>query len=423
MTVPPVTLATAVALPYPGHDVQPPPIPADEPARLAALRRYEILDTEDEVAFDRVTRLASALFGVPVALVSFVDAHRQWFKSCVGLADRETPREWSFCSHAILEPEVLVVPDALVDPRFEDNPLVTGPVHIRFYAGAPLRTRAGLGLGTLCVIDTRPRHDFGSLERERLADLAALVVDELELRSMAGDLTAARDAARRANDAKTTMISFISHELRSPLTTIFGFADILTASELPVAQHDAAERIARAAEHMNAIVDDLLDVTRLEQGELALACEDVVVTEVIDEVVKQARPLATDHDVAVAIGDVVGVGVEVAADRVRLRQVLWNLVSNAVKYNRPGGDVQVGAKPSGSRVVISVTDTGRGIPAADREAIFTPFVRLAGAADRQGVGLGLAICRRLVEQMGGSVTVTDAPGGGSRFEVTLPAAG
>lgn len=157
-------------------------LPSDEVARLQALGRYAILDTLPEEAFDRLTRLAARLFGTPTALVTFVDQERQWFKSCFGLDFQETPRNESFCAHTMQRPQVMVVPDATRDARFRDNPLVTEHPNIRFYAGAPLITRDGFGLGSLCIISPEPRASFSEEDAARLTDLAALAMDELEWR-------------------------------------------------------------------------------------------------------------------------------------------------------------------------------------------------------------------------------------------------
>jgi len=164
-----------------------------EEERIKALHRLDILDTPGEERFDRFTRLATASFGVPMALVSLVDTDRQWFKSCIGIDSPGTPRSVAFCSHAVALDDLLVVPDARLDERFADNPLVTGAPHIRFYAGQPVRSLDGQPLGTLCIIDTRPRMlDDGG--RRMLRDLAQLVQDELNR----GVLVAARDAAQQA---------------------------------------------------------------------------------------------------------------------------------------------------------------------------------------------------------------------------------
>ena len=172
------------------------PLPSDEEARrLQALSRYEVFGTEPEPAFDRITRLAARIFRVPVVLITLIERDRQWFKSHHGVDLCATSREVSFCSHAILLParEVFVVPDAENDPRFADNPLVTGPTRVRFYAGAPLRTPDGLALGSLCLIDTVARPDLDAGERATLADLAATVMEVFEQR-----LARARERAEAA---------------------------------------------------------------------------------------------------------------------------------------------------------------------------------------------------------------------------------
>ena len=155
-----------------------PDSPPDEEARLKALRSLNVLDTPSEDRFDRLTRLAKRMFDVPIALVSLVDKNRQWFKSCLGLNVSETPRDISFCGHAILGNEIFIIPDATEDERFSDNPLVLNEPYIRFYAGCPLRYLDGSMLGTLCIIDTQPRV-LNREDLDALKDLAELAEHEL----------------------------------------------------------------------------------------------------------------------------------------------------------------------------------------------------------------------------------------------------
>lgn len=170
--------------------MQAPDIPDSENSRLATLNGLKVLDTIAEERFDRVTRLAQRIYGVPIALVSLVDENRQWFKSCIGLEATETPRTISFCGHAILGDETFYISDASKDERFADNPLVTGPPNIRFYAGHPLRAPNGEKMGTLCIIDSEPKILAGE-DLLALKDLAAMVEQELATLQMAtmDDLT------------------------------------------------------------------------------------------------------------------------------------------------------------------------------------------------------------------------------------------
>ena len=155
--------------------------PINEAGRIAALEKYAILDTDPEQSFDDLTLLASFICKTPIALISLVDEDRQWFKSRVGMDAKETSRDIAFCSTAILQSDVFVVPDALEDDRFRDNPLVISDPHIRFYAGAPLINEDGYALGTLCVVDRAPR-ELASDQKESLKALSRLVLAQLEFR-------------------------------------------------------------------------------------------------------------------------------------------------------------------------------------------------------------------------------------------------
>lgn len=155
-------------------------MPPDEAGRLAELERLGVLDTPPEMATDRVTRLAAAVFHTPIALISLIDRNRQWFKSRVGVDVAETPRDQAFCAHAILGRDLMIVPDASQDPRFRENPLVTGDMHLRFYAGAPLITRRGFAIGTLCLLDRVPHPQVSKPHRQLLGDLRDIAVEALD---------------------------------------------------------------------------------------------------------------------------------------------------------------------------------------------------------------------------------------------------
>ncbi len=185
---------------------------ADESARLAALRRYRILDTDPEPAFDDLALLASQICGTPMALITLVDEDRQWFKSRVGVSLTETARQISFCAHAIEQPDLFVVPDALTDARFRESPLVREEPHIRFYAGAPLVTPEGHALGTLCVVDRVPRR-LSPSQGQALDALRRQAQAQLELRRNLQELEGALAERDRAEAEQTALIADLRRAL------------------------------------------------------------------------------------------------------------------------------------------------------------------------------------------------------------------
>jgi EAL domain-containing protein (putative c-di-GMP-specific phosphodiesterase class I)/GGDEF domain-containing protein len=193
--------------------------PMTEETRLAALHRFEILDTPPEPALDQITRLASRLLRAPMAVISLVDRDRQWFKSRVGVEAQETSRELAFCHHAIQSDEVMFVGDATRDPRFKSNPLVTGDPKIRFYAGAPLRTLEGLALGTICVIDDQPRETLSPEDIQTLRDLSAMVMAHIEARQQMRDLHPVSGLPNRYRLLRD-LDGFIADPLKSGATVV-----------------------------------------------------------------------------------------------------------------------------------------------------------------------------------------------------------
>ena len=216
-------------------------------------------------------------------------------------------------------------------------------------------------------------------------------------------------------------VARVSRELRTPLSTILGFAELLALSDLDDEQQERASSIVRAARRLETMMDDILDITRSGPGRLSVSAEAVPAAKVIIDALELIRPLAVSN--GVHLDPPPEASLYIHADQQRLRQVLLNLLSNSVKYNHPGGTVTVAidGRP-GERARITVTDTGRGIADHDLDRLFTPFQRLdAGEAGIEGTGLGLALCQRLVTAMGGSVGVTSTLGIGSAFWVELPA--
>ena len=203
-----------------------PAIPENEEERIDTLHALEVLDTEPEERFDRLTRLARRLFGVPIALVSLIDEHRQWSKSAQGVERSESPREISFCGHAILGEDVLLIPDTQRDERFRDNPHVTGEPNIRFYAGCPLKAPNGSKLGTLCIIDLEPR-DFGEEEKNLLRDLTRMAEQEIAAIQLATMDELTMLSNRRGFEALSRHALELSRRLKKPAAFLYFDLDSL----------------------------------------------------------------------------------------------------------------------------------------------------------------------------------------------------
>jgi PAS domain S-box-containing protein len=251
--------------------------------------------------------------------------------------------------------------------------------------------------------------------------LLAHVEDISERRRAAEELLRAREEAERANRAKSEFLSRMSHELRTPLNAVLGFAQLLESDDLSGDQRESVTRILSGGYHLLNLVNDVLDMSAIEAGHLPIATERVEVATVVRETVELMRPLASERSIRTHV-ELPEFDVAVLANAQRLKQVLLNLVSNAVKYSRPDADVTVAVEPAGdARLRIHVIDSGGGIPAEKVERAFLPFERLGERREVEGTGLGLPLSRSLVQAMGGTLTVESGPGG-STFTVELPVA-
>ncbi len=405
------------------------PLPADEAQRLAALRRYAILDTPPEESFDQLTRFASKLCDTPIALISLIDSGRQWFKSRVGLDVPETPRDIAFCTHAILQPDLFEVRDAAHDPRFHDNPLVLGKPDIRFYAGTPLIDPNGKPLGTLCVIDRVPR-TLTPLQRDGLRVLGRAVIDQIALqqwiRELAGvgvELATARDQALAATRAKDVFLANMSHELRTPLNTILGLSDLMR--EQQPASSDARadlDTIHDAGRHLLAVIEDILSYAQLELEQPQLRLQDCDLASLLAEVETAMRVQLRGRPLTLDV--IRPAHAPLFSDPTRLRQIAYNLVGNALKFTEHGA-VTITLEPSAAEpdgYLLHVRDTGIGIAADKLPLLFRDFsqVHTATPARPGGTGLGLAISRRYARLLGGDITAESTPGEGSTFTLHLP---
>jgi signal transduction histidine kinase len=392
------------------------PLHSQEEQRLQSLLRLEVLDTEDERAFDELTELASAICGTSISLISLVDSDRQWFKSRVGLDATETPRSLAFCAHAILQDEVFEVPDASQDGRFADNPLVTDAPDIRFYAGAPLVAEDGMPLGTLCVIDQQPKRL--TLEQRRALDiLSRQVISQLTLRLHTRKL-------ERINRERDRFFAMISHDLRSPFNNILGFTKILSqrADSLKPGQIvEFSKDILSGAMRVYQLLDELLQWSKQRLGGVSCDLQQHNAVDLIDatlplvEDAAQLKSLQIKRDV--------GADVHVIADATLAKTVIRNLLSNAIKYSDKGSCITVQATKVGDMVELAVADTGAGISEELAARLFDGCVEsIAGTEGESGSGLGLSLCQGFAQMQQGSMRYDTGYTTGSRFIFSLPAA-
>ena len=243
------------------------------------------------------------------------------------------------------------------------------------------------------------------------------------LASRAADLTTARDAAMKATQAKNSFLSSTSHELRTPLNSILGFTQLLQMSELSDEDRDGVERILGAGRHLLALINELIDIARIESGDLSLSLEPVLIRPLIEETSRLMAPIAAERSIRI-IQHCADPALVVGADRQRLSQVLVNLISNAVKYNHRGGSITISCAEAGTdQAIIVVSDTGPGLSSENIERVFIPFERLgAEQTEVEGTGIGLPLARALTEAMRGQLTASSVLGQGSAFTVSLPRA-
>jgi len=410
------------------------PLPVYEAERLQALCDYGLMDTPPEAVFDEIVALASYVFKTPIALISLVDEKRQWFKARTGLDVSETPREYAFCAHAILEPDVMVVPDARADPRFASNPLVLGSPGIRFYAGAPLITREGHALGALCVIDTKPRPQFDPEQRQALQTLSRHLMAQIEIRYSSAFLAKALVERRQAeleqqnhileherelsrlNELKDRFMTMLAHELRNPLASILNAVELLRSPD----PDDAVEIIEGQAKHLSRLIEDLLDLSRVTRGKITLKKTIIDLVETVRTATRAARPILSkggQHFVT----ELPEERLWVQADPIRLEQIVSNLLINAAKFTERGKQISLSLRREAAQAALRVCDQGIGIPREMQERIFEPFVQAEEARTSGGLGLGLPLVRQLVRLHNGSVEVqSEGVGRGCEFTVRFP---
>jgi len=381
-------------------------------AAATVVRQQEAL-AQSEAAFRRQTKILQSILDSMADGVIVVDENGHVLmlnpaaEQMVGPGARSTPRaQWSEI-YGIYRPDT-VTPypsDELPLTRAMRGQLVDG---VELYINNAYRTS-----GMFVSVTVRPLKDDGGSVKGGVA-----VVRDITAAKQSGDLLLrAKLDAERANHAKSEFLSRMSHELRTPLNSILGFAQILEMDDLEEDQRDSLAHIMKGGQHLLSLINEVLDLSRIEAGRLSLSPEPVQLDEVIHEAVAFVRPIAKQRNISIRSEATIDCDQHVKADRQRLRQVLLNLLSNAVKYNVEGGRIDILREERDSgQIRVSVSDTGSGILEKHQERLFQPFERMGDEnMGIEGTGLGLALSRRLTEAMGGTMGVESKFGQGSTF--------
>jgi signal transduction histidine kinase len=394
------------------------PIPEDESGRLEVLKSLEILDTPPQEEFDDLARLASIICETPISLITLIDEDRQWFKARVGIDLPETGRDVSFCAHTIAADTMMEVQDATKDPRFGENPLVQNDPSIRYYAGVPLRPDDEHAVGTLCVID-RQRKQLTNDQRHALEALGRQATALLRLHRN-------RILLQHLSTQKNAFLRIVGHDLRNPLNYIQSASTLLAETlkqgdRLPESLRSVPAQIVERSHYMTNLISTFLDMQAIEDGAIQLHTEEVSLREFIPTVVRDHREQAAARGVALE-SDVSRHAPVVTADRSRLRQILENLLTNAVKFTGEGTNVTLRARAEGGDTLIEVSDHGPGLSSEDLDRLFAPYARLGRETVRghEGRGLGLSIAKSLAELHGGTIGARNNDGAGATFWVRLP---
>lgn len=372
-------------------------IPENDSERLAALKRYDILYTPPEQSFDRIAAMARRLFKVPIALVAMVDADSVFFKANLGMeGTSKVSRGKSLCALAILQDEVTVFDNALNEPCLVANPLVAGEFGLRFYAGAPVFSKEGHRLGTVCIVDHYPR-EFSENQRQTLQDLSALVSDIMEMR-----LT-----DRRAQNTQKELLNIAAHDLKSPLNNIKALAGLL-----PRVRHDETghfenmtERIVQASDDMSHLIQDLLTSGQLDADEYTIKPEPTDFSALVRHAVQRQRPKADRKKQRLLT--YIQKDVTATVDPVRMSNVIENIVSNAIKYSYEAGKIKIYLERNSKGVELRVCDEGQGFSEQDLTEVFGKFKRLSArpTGGESSTGLGLSIVKQIVAAHGGEICI------------------
>jgi signal transduction histidine kinase len=389
-----------------------------EAERLKSLESYGILDTLPEADFDNLAILAAEICNTPISLVTFIDEKRQWYKSRVGIEAYEIDRDYTFCGHAInLSNDIFIIPDSRKDERFFDNPAVTGELKVVFYASIPLVTKKGLPIGTICVVDQKPR-ELTPNQIRCLKALSEQTMKLLELRLSKIELEKAMEKLEDRNLELEKFAHIAAHDLKSPLANISGLTEFFVENYGLALDTDGQEilhLIQSCSTKLREMIDSLLEYSKSDQN-LKENRTEVNLQVLRDEI---SNLFTFKNDCSITLKSNVS---SILINKTAIEQILINLVTNAIKYNDKAiAAIEIEVIEEEAVYKISVKDNGIGISKEYHQRIFQIFEVLA-VKDRYGEngnGIGLATVKKIVESLEGTIDVESEIGKGSKFIFTI----
>lgn len=391
-----------------------PKLPSNEQQRLQAVSKYNLLDTLPEEDYDNISKLVANICSVPITLITLLDRDRNFFKSHIGLAATEFPRDLSFCGHAILyDDPIFIVEDARLDERFQNNPFVVNDGAI-FYAGVTLISPEGFALGSLCIFDKVVR-TLDNNQKEALITLAKQVVNTMELRRQNIRLELAQKALVQHNIELKNFASHVSHDLKSPLANIMSLTNFLKDDLQGKLSESSAEYLGYIEESALILKDYIDGILKHYQADELLKDqrEDVTLSELCGEI--QQLLLSKDDSL-----EYHGINEVLNINRAALTQILINLVDNALKYNdKNQRKVAIKYIEDLQNHKFVISDNGIGINEDEHDNIFNLFTTLSHANIKPSTGIGLNTVKNLAAKLNGNISVTSEVGVGSVFTLTI----
>ncbi|WP_316848126.1 GAF domain-containing sensor histidine kinase [Pedobacter psychrodurus] len=394
------------------------PYPANEKERLTSLAGYQLMDSGEEKEFDEIATIASAICGIPIALITFIDEKRQWFKAHIGTDFTENLREISFCTHAIAGGEdIMIIEDATLDARFANNPMVTGPTKLVYYAGVPLINEDGYALGTICVLDQK-KHTLSPVQIAGLKSLGRQIVDKIELKRKVAKLEEANQELINSNLLIQKFASMAAHDIKNPLANILLTSQLLKRGMDKNEDERSLKLIEVNISSTNALlslVDEMLDYSRSPSQ--LIARKQKIKLKVLFERIKEL--LAAPENFAIEFHSDLE---EIHYSSIAMEQILLNLISNAIRYNdKAKGWVKVILTEQEGSYQLKVEDNGIGIAEEHHQKIFENnfTLNIADRYKKKGTGIGLSTVKDLLYVLQGSIALNSTLGKGTSFVLEL----